>query len=452
MDKDEVTLTGKEQKRVYVLNERAAGKLTVAKAARLLGVSERQFYRLQAAYRREGVKGLAHGNRGRPSPHRLAEDIREQVVELVRTTYRAFNDYHLTDMLQEEHAIPISRSSVRRLRQEAGLPSPRTRRAPKHRSRRERYPRRGMLLQMDGSDHHWLGDDGPELTLVAAIDDATGEIPAALFREQEDAAGYFMLLRQILESHGVPLALYTDRHSIFQSPKKATVEQQLAGERPRSQFGRLTDELGIELIPSYSPQARGRVERLFGTLQDRLVRELALAKVDTLEDANRFLVDFLPRFNASFARAPAEPEDAFQPVPEDLVFEAVFCFKHPRKVRTDNTISFAGHPLQIPADRHRGNYARCQVEVHQHMDGRLSIWYQERELVVFEPAVAGPPRVGKFTPAVTPSETKKPNVSENGRKKLGTKKAKPKRYWKPAADHPWRKSYKIAANEGSQRD
>ena len=249
----------------------------------------------------------------------------------------------------EKHGIQISRSSVRRLRQEAGLSSPRKRRAPKHRSRRERYPRRGMLLQIDGSDHDWLGDRGPRLTLIAAIDDATGEIPFALFRLEEDAAGYFLLLRKIVEGPGLPLALYADRHTIFRSPKKATLEQELAGEAPRSQFGRLVDELGIELIPSYSPQARGRVERLFGTLQDRLVKELGLENVSSLEQANRFMGDFLPRFNAAFAQEPAEPESAFLPLPEVLDLEEVFCFKYQRKVRNDNTISFAGHILNHQA-------------------------------------------------------------------------------------------------------
>jgi len=307
MDK-EVTLTGKEQKRLYVLNEVEAGRITNLQASKMLGISERQVYRLKASYRAEGAKALAHGNRGRASPRRISEQVRGQVVDLVREVYREFNDHHLTELLSEKHNIRISRSSVRRLRQEAGLASPRKRRAPKHRSRRERYPRRGMLLQIDGSDHDWLDGRGPGLTLVAAIDDATGEIPFALFREEEDAAGYFLLLRGIAEHFGLPLALYADRHMIFRSPKKATLEQELAGEAPRSQFGRLVDKLGIELIPSYSPQGRGRVERLFGTLQDRLLNELGLEKVDSLQEANRFLEDFLPRFNANFAQTPAEAE------------------------------------------------------------------------------------------------------------------------------------------------
>lgn len=438
MEKEEVTLTVKEQKRLYVLNELESGRITNTRAAEMMGVSERHVYRLKKAYRVDGAQALAHGNRGRASPRRIPEETRRQVVNLVKEKYRDFNDHHLTELLHERHDIQLSRSSVRRLRQETGLISPRKRKAPKHRSRRERYPRRGMLLQIDGSDHNWLEGRGPGLTLIAAIDDATGEIPAALFREREDAAGYFLLLRKIVEGPGVPMALYADRHTIFRSPKKPTLQQELAGEVPRSQFGRLVDELGIELIPSYSPQARGRVERLFGTLQDRLVKELGLGNVGSLDEANGFLETFLSRFNTGFTQDPAEPMSAYLPLPEDLDLEAAFCFKHQRTVRNDNTISFSGHALQIPPDEHRGNYARCRVDVRQLMDGRLSVWYQDRELITFEPETKSPPRVGKFTPAV---KIQRPEPPANG-KKPKTVESKSRQPWKPSADHPWRKPIK----------
>jgi transposase len=247
--REQVTLNLKEQKRLKVLNDLEAGTTTIQKASEVLGLSVRHVFRLQARYRLEGAAALAHGNRGRTSHRRLPTEVRDKIIGLVRKEFSDYNDYHLTDILTEEYSIRVSRSSVRRIRRQEGLSSPRKRRAPQHRSRRERYPHPGMLLQIDGSDHDWLEDRGPGLTLIAAIDDATSEVPYALFRPEEDAFGYFWLLRQIVERHGLPLALYADRHTIFQSPKKATIEQQLAGERPRSQFGRLVDELGIELIP-----------------------------------------------------------------------------------------------------------------------------------------------------------------------------------------------------------
>jgi hypothetical protein len=363
------------------------------------------------------------------------------VLEWVRTRYPDYNDCHLTEVLAEEHEVDLSRSTVRRIRHAAGLRSPRKRRAPRHRSHRERYPRRGLLLQIDGSHHAWLEGRGPQLVLIAAVDDATGEVPFALFREQEDAAGYFRLLREIAQRQGLPLALYADRHTLFQSPKKLTLEQQLAGERPRSQFGRLVDELGIELIPAYSPQAKGRIERLFGTLQDRLVKELRRARATTLEHADQRLVDFLPRFNARFAQEPSQPEPAYRSWPPELDPDSVFCFKHPRTVANDNTIGFDGHRFQIPADRTRGTYAHCQVELRQHLDGRLSSWYQGRQLFCFDPAENGPPRVGKITPLEPPPRRQ----AERKKAQPNPPKSKSTQPWKPPADHPWRRPWKTAA-------
>jgi len=439
--REQVTLTLKEQKRLKLLNQVESGSLTVLRAAEALQLSERQLYRLLARYRLEGAAALAHGNRGRPSPRRLPDKVRAEIVELTREEFGDFNDYHLTDILSEEYGIPVSRSSVRRIRREAGLPSPRKRRAPRHRSRRERRPRPGMLLQLDGSDHDWLEGRGPGLILIAAIDDATGEIPFALFRPQEDAAGYFLLLRQIVQRHGLPLALYADRHTIFQSPKQATLEQELAGERPRSQFGRLADELGIQLIPAYSPQAKGRVERLFGTLQDRLLKALRRAGASSLEEANRVLRQFLPGYNRRFRKQPAQPEPAYLPWPDGLDPESVFCFKDRRRVNNDNTIAFDGHRLQIPPDRQRASYAGRRVETRQHMQGRLSVWYQGRRLSSYAPAQPGPPQVGKFTPSHLP--TSKPAAP--GLPQAKPTKAKNRRPWKPPADHPWRMPLKIQA-------
>ena len=218
--REQVTLTIKEQKRLKVLNDLEAGMTTVKEASDVLGLSLRHIYRLRCRYRLGGAAALAHGNRGRPSHRRLPQEVRVEIIDLVRKEFTDYNDHHLTDILNEEYGLHVSRSSVRRIRREAGLPSPRKRRAPKHRSRRDRYPRRGMLLQIDGSDHDWLEGRGPNVNLITAIDDATSEVPFAIFRPTEDAAGYFILLRRITEILGLPLALYADRHTIFQSPKK----------------------------------------------------------------------------------------------------------------------------------------------------------------------------------------------------------------------------------------
>jgi len=288
------------------------------------------------------------------------------------------------------------------------------------------------------------------LSLILAIDDATNEIPSALFREEEDAAGYLELLRKISLSQGIPQALYADRHTIFQNSQKATLEQQLAGEGPRSQFGSLVDELGIELIPARSPQARGRVERLFGTLQDRLVKELREAGASTLEEANQVLShrdpegrDYLPKFNARFSVAPAQPGSAYCPWPADLDPELFFSFKHKRVVGNDNTISFDGHKLQIPPGPFRRSYAHARVDVHQLLDGRLAVLYQGKTLVFFEPANQAPVRVGKFTPEPSALSPVLPSPVEPAKSKPKA----PRKPYKPAPDHPWRR-YPVAVKSG----
>lgn len=425
-----MTLTVEEQKRLKVITEIEAGRMTGREAAEMVGLSLRQVRRLIAAYRKEGAAGLAHGNRGRPSPRRTPEEVRRYILKLARGTYHDYNDTHFAEKLGEQHDLYVSRSTVRRLRRSIGQGSPRKRRAPRHRSRRERYMQPGMLLQIDGSHHKWLEKRGPKIVLIAAIDDATNEVPYALFRDQEDAAGYFELMQAISQSHGLPLAVYADQHTIFQSPSKPTVEQQLSGELPRTQFGRLMDELAIESIPALSPQAKGRVERLFGTLQDRLVKELREAQACTIEQANETMLSYLPRFNERFSVPAAQPGSAYRSWPDDLRPQDVFCFKHQRIVSNDNTISFDGKRLQIPAGPQRTSYARARVDVHQLLDGRLRICYKGETLVTYEPATPVPVRVGKFTPSAQPSSPPPPPKPKQPQQR------KP---YKPAPDHPWRR-------------
>lgn len=445
MDK-EVTLTVREQKRLFVITEVVAGRWTAAEAAAKLGLSLRQMRRVLAAFRRDGPAGLVHGNRGRATSRRIPPEIREQVIDLTSTRYPDYNDYHLTETLAEEHGIALSRSSVRRIRREAGLPGPRKRRSPRHRSWRERSPQRGMLLQIDGSKHDWLEGRGPKLCLIAAIDDATGEIPWAVFRPEEDAAGYFLLLQHIFQTHGLPLAIYADRHTIFQSPKKASIAEELAGKPPRSQFGRLLDELDIQLIKAHSPQAKGRIERLFETLQDRLLKTLRQGGATSVDDANHVLPGFLPRFNARFGVPPTEEQSAFRPWPTGLQPDDVLCFKHERVVANDNTISFSGQRLPIEPDSHRRSYAHCRVEARQLLNGQLLVCYQGKPLARFKPLLAGPPAVGRFTPADPQPVKARITPSKHSHQPRAPRPAN-----KPASDHPWRKPFLVQGNVNNPR-
>ena len=380
--KERLTLNRKEQNRLIVLNQVETKHLMVAQAAILLQVSERQAWRLLAAYRRGGAGGLAHGNRERKPVNKLSEELRQKVVELAGSKYKGFNHTHLTEKLTECEHMHLSRSSVRSLLLQNGISSPRKRQAPKHRSRRERYPQEGMLLQTDGSSHDWLEGRGPFLCLIGAIDDATGKVPYALFQEHEDAQGYMLMLQEIVLNQGIPLALYHDRHCIFDisQDKFPSIEEQLNAKEPLTQFGRLLEELGIESISANSPQAKGRVERLWGTFQDRLTSELRLAGARTIEEAKQVLASFLPDYDRRFAVTASDPEIAYRRKGKHFKPEEYFCFKHERTVGADNVVRYEGNRLQVLPDKDRSSYARCKVEVHLRLDGSLAVYYQGKHL------------------------------------------------------------------------
>jgi len=448
--KEIVTLNKKEQRRLVVLNQVETGKMIGREAAGLLDLSLRHVRRILAAYKKEGAAALAHGNRGRKPYHALDGSLRKQVLELAQTIYTGCNNQHFTELLAEREGITLSRSSLRRILLEAGIKSPRKRRPPKHRSRRERYPQEGMLLQTDGSRHDWLEGRGLYLTLVGAIDDATGEIPYGLFREQEDAQGYSLLLRQIVASHGIPMALYRDRHGIFERSKREpeSLEEQLEGRRKPTQFGRIMEELGITSIPARSPQAKGRIERLWGTFQDRLVSELRLAGAKTLEEANRVLWDFLPRYNQRFAVPATQAGSAYRQPEEGFIPDKVFCFKYYRTVGSDNVVRFGGHRLQILPTNGRLSYARARVEVHERLDGSLAVYYQGHCLAT-KPAPPEAPvlrarSIAKVMSNMT--DPAKPAMPATIVKK--TLELKAPRRTKPGPDHPWRRPFKVHLDRG----
>jgi len=311
--------------------------------------------------------------------------VQQQVVDMVETRYRGINHTHLTELLAEREGIVLSRSTVRRLMVRAGLSSPRYRRS-RHRYRRQRMPQEGMLLQVDGSHHAWLEDRGPVLTLLLAVDDATGTVPYALFREQEDTQGYLLLMRSIVRCKGIPLALYSDRHSVFthHSERLEEDEENPARYKRQTQFGRALKELGIRPIFARSPQAKGRVERANGTFQDRLVAELRLADASSLEDANRVLEEFLPRFNQRFGVPAAQPGSAYREVPEELDMDGVLCVKKLRRVAKDNTVQYHSKTLQLFPDMDRTSYARARVEVQERLDGSLVVCCRGKMLTPVE--------------------------------------------------------------------
>ncbi len=368
-------LTTREQNRLQTLNGVLERHWPMREAAKIMGVSERHGWRILAAYRKEGAAALAHGNRGRTPANATPLAIRQQVVTIAKERYSGVNHTHLAELLAEREGITLSRSTLRRLLIGAGLSSPRRGRSPRHRYRRQRMPQEGMLLQLDGSYHSWLENRGPWLTLLLAIDDATGTVPYALFRQQEDTPGYFELLKTIINRCGIPLGVYTDRDSIFQVERGPS-----NGTRTLTQFGRALRELGITHVLAHSPEAKGRVERANGTFQDRLVSELRLSGASTLTEANLVLWNFLPRFNERFGVPAAQPGQAYRPISLEMDLEGILCFKERRRVARDNTVQYRQRNLQLFPDTDKLSYAGAQVEIQERLDGRILACYKGKIL------------------------------------------------------------------------
>ena len=376
------TLTMRDEKRLDVIQRVYRSELTVGEAALVMGVSERQCYRVKARVGKAGAKGVIHGNRGRPCKRKTQEKTVRRVLELARGKYQGFNDHHLTEKLKEQEKIELSREKVRRILRAEGIVSPRKRRGIKHRSRRERRASEGMMLQVDGSPHDWLQGRGPRLCLIGAIDDATSTVMGAFFVLAESSWAYFKLFLEIFKKHGLPQSIYTDCHSVFWTDREPTLPEQLINRKPTTEVGRGLEELGVTLILAHSPQAKGRIERLWNTFQDRLVSELRLSKAKTLEQATEVLDRYLPVHNRKFSK-PAQAEPAWRRV-SSVQIERALCFKQQRTVAKDNTVTFEGTVLQIPKTSPFRSYANKRIDVHVLLDGAVEFFYQTEKIASFD--------------------------------------------------------------------
>ncbi len=377
------TLTMREEKRLKIVERIYRGELTVVEAALVLGVSERQCYRIKGRVSELGAKGVVHGNRGRRCKRKLKEKLVQRIVQLAKRKYRGFNDHHLTEKLKEQEQIELSREKIRRILRSHGIVSPRKRRANKHRSRRDRRAAEGMMLQVDGSPHDWLEGRGPALCLIGAIDDASNKVPTAFFEQAESSWAYFRLFREIFTKHGVAQSIYADRHSVFWTDREPTLQEQLLNKRPTTEVGRGLEELGVHLILAGSPQAKGRIERLWGTFQDRLVSELRLAKAKTKAQAQAVLQRYVVEHNRKFSRPPASAVPAWNKISSERIEQAL-CFKQQRTVAKDNTVTFEGTVFQIPKSSPRRSYADKKIDVHVLLDGAVEFFYQKQKIAVFD--------------------------------------------------------------------
>jgi len=366
------TLNRKEVHRPGLIRAACAGRLTSRQVARALGVSLRQVRRLKRRFEAGGAAALTHRSRGRPSPRRLAPTLLDEVSRLMTTAYAGFNDQHLTEKLHEVHGLRMSRESVRRLRRRLGVPAARTRRAPQARRRRTPEAARGALVQIDGSPFAWFGARGPSCVLLGAIDDATSEILALHFRPTEDVHGYATLFHQLFTMHGLPLALYGDRFgALVRNDRHWSLEEELAGAQFPTHLGRILQDLGVGYIAAQSPQAKGRVERLWATLQDRLVSELRLRGITTLDAAHAYVPAFIADFNRRFGKAPASPHAVWRRPPRTLAL-SLGC-RYRRVVARDNTVTLGPRWVQMRGPR---SYAGVTVEVRELLDGRLVVMHE----------------------------------------------------------------------------
>ena len=393
MSQWEMRMSQRELHRVHVVRLTMEGRESVGKGAKLLGISARQMKRLRRKMREGGVGQLVHGNRGKAAWNKTRLPRLRKVIELARGRYQGLNDTHLSEKLKEKEQINLSRPTVRRALRAAGLAAVRKRGVKRHYKRRERKAQEGALLLWDGSPHRWFGEKFGEWSLMAAIDDATGKLVCGVFARQEDAQSYLTCLRQIVLKNGIPLAMYMDRHGIFRrNDDHWTVQEQLAGQQTPTQVTQALLALGVKPIFALSPQAKGRVERLFNTLQDRLVQELRLARITSPEQATLFVNgSFRTDFNARFAKPAREIQAAWRSLPKELDVERICSFRYEATVGNDNAVRLAGMILDIPAGPRRRGYAKARVELRQLLDGRWRVYYKNELLLETAPCAAQVP-------------------------------------------------------------
>lgn len=406
-----LTLNKKQKRRAEVLGRLFAGGISKLDAENLLGLTRRQINRLLNRYSREGIAAALHGNSGRTPANKIDELVRERIIKLADKDgkYKELNTCHMADLLLEDEDIKVGRPTLYRLLKESRLIKPGREKQAQRRGRRERSAREGMMLQIDGSQHDWLCGRGPRMTLMGAIDDAKGEIVYLNFRPTEDQAGYLMMMRSIAVTHGLPECFYHDRHTILHSPADQSIEDELAGKEPQSQVQRVMSELGIASIPAHSPQAKGRIERLWKTLQDRLIKEMSIAGISSISEANAFLPGFIKRFNARFGKAAAESESAWVEIEPDMDMHYYFSTSEQRTVKQDHTISWLGTVLQILKDEKHPLLAGKRVDVKTSPEREIKIYTGKRALPFKEaaPRTVSKPKSEQPKPAAEKPKTRR---------------------------------------------
>jgi len=419
-EKDMITMSRREAKRLHILLQALGKKITQDEAAAIVGLSDRQIRRLIKRIRIEGDEGICHRSRGKASNHRIPKKIKAKTLKLFQTQYKDFNLAHATEKLSEVHGITINDETLRLWLNESEI-SYKKRKVKKHRQHRERKAHFGELVQIDGSHHDWFEGRGPICVFMGYIDDATNTVYGH-FYDYEGTLPAMDSMKRYIKRYGSPQSVYLDKHSTYKSWAEPTIEEQLNDQRPMSHFEKSLDELSVEVIHANSPQAKGRVERFFKTLQDRLVKEMRLKGIKSVEEANEFLKTYLPKHNRKFKKEAASEADLHRPAPHSRELDRILCIKEERTVKNDFTIAHNGTLYQIK----EATQAQ-KVLVEERMNGTLRISYKGLDLR-YQKIVKKPPR-----------EIPKPMVLIPEKKSVI-----------PSSDHPWKRPYKAIRKRSEQ--
>jgi hypothetical protein len=405
---DIIMATPEELRRLHVVQRVLEGGLKQVEAAEILSLSCRHIRRVVKRVFGEGERGIVHRLRGQPSNRKIPDQLKDKVIKLYRKTYKGFGATLASEKLLERDGVRISDETLRGWLLKTG-DWKRVRKGKKHRQWRERKGHRGEMVQMDGSHHRWFEDRGDPCVLMGYIDDATGDT-FGRFYDHEGTMPAMDSFKRYIRKRGLPLKVYLDKHSTYKSTAKATIEEQLEGVEPLSEFERALKELGVEVSHAHSPQAKGRIERLFRTFQDRVIKEMRLRGIKTIEKGNQFLEQYLPLYDKRFSVCPREKDDVHRPLPRGIDLDAILCMKTERTLRNDFTVAH-NHKLYQIEEATKAS----KVIVQDRMDGSMRVTYQGRAL-----------RFREITERPL-KENKQPTVTRS------------RKTYIPPADHPWRR-------------
>ncbi len=404
---DRIIMSQKESNRLYVIRQTLDKAITQNQAAEILGLTDRQVRRIARNIRVTGDAGICHKSRGKRSQNRIADVIKNKAITLCRDRYKKFGPTHASEKLLAVHQIRVSAETLRRWFQEEQLPYKSRKKRP-HRQWRERKAHRGEMVQMDGSHHDWFEGRGPWCVLMGYVDDATGTVYAR-FYEYEGTLPAMDGFKRYIKLYGLPQSVYLDRHSTYKATARQTIEEELGDIQPMSHFEKSLAALGVKVIHAYSPQAKGRVERLFGTFQDRVVKELRLVGAKTIAEGNAFLDVYLPEYNRKYAKEAARKADFHRPVVNKRALDTILSIRTERSLRNDFTIAHDKKRYQI-----KTNIRARKVTVEERTDGTMRILHNGQKLTYQEIVVRpAPPEKPKALPRIV-----KPS--------------------KPSESHPWK--------------